>query len=293
METNFLPENDLEKRLLEVQNGEISGELILKEMLNVGAIGKILIMNGIDSQIDKVDLSILRSHLERLAQGMIKLENLQGHESDQISSALEQLSIILSLYLEKFQLRDDFLATFDDLNFEFEVLDLLQSFKEICYSHQQTELFHHLNEWILAFTLWRVRHGGRIQHLDYIVNSIAEIANRLREEDELSFLANITHTVVSSVTEEISQDMISNSPSRPWRVLLLDYGIVATRSHQPKLMEQAYNYLAEHLPEDAGPFFAEGMKQMDVLNYPPRVRRVVEQFYKLYAVDNHSHKIMH
>jgi len=250
-------------------------------------------MNGIDSQIDKIDLSGLTGQLEQLAQGMVSVENLEGHEQKQINSALEQLSIILSLYLEKFQLSDEFLREFNDLTIEFEVLDLLQSFKEICYSHQQTELHYHLNEWILAYTLWRVRHGGRIQHLDYIVNSVAEIANRLTEEEDLTFLASITQTIVNSVTDEINQDMMSNSPSRPWRVLLLDYGIVATRSHQPKIMEAAYKFLAEHLPEDAGPFFAEGMKQMDALNYPPQVKLVVEQFYQLYSVEKHSHKYMH
>lgn len=250
-------------------------------------------MNGISPQIDKNDLNGLSQQLQYLVEAIISVDGLQQHEQMQVKSALEQLSIILDFYIEKYQLGDDFLRTYDDLNFEFEVLDLFQSLKEICYSHQQTEFFHHLNEWILAFTLWRVRHGGRIQHLDYIVNSVAEIANRLREEEDLAYLSGITETIVRSVTHEISQDMLSNSPSRPWRVLLLDYGIVATRSHQPKLIEAAYNFLAEHLPEDAGPFFAEGMKQMDALNYPPQVKQVVEQFYQLYSVEKHSHKLMH
>jgi len=32
---NFLPENDLEKRLIQAQTGEISGELFLKEMMDM------------------------------------------------------------------------------------------------------------------------------------------------------------------------------------------------------------------------------------------------------------------
>jgi len=250
-------------------------------------------MKGIDRQLENINLSGLSNQLEQRAHDMLAMDLLKEHEKNQILSALEQLNVILSLYSEKRQLAEDFLQNYDDLNLEFEVLDLLQSYKEICYEHQQAELFHAWNEWVLAYTLWRTRQQGRIKHLDYIVNCVAEIANRLRDEEDLSYLVGVTETIVNSVTDEISQDMTSNSPSRPWRVLLLDYGIVATRSHQPQLIETAYKFLAEHLPEDAVAFFSEGMKQMDVLNYPPQVRKVVQQFYLLYAVEKHSHKNMH
>ena len=41
----------------------------------------------------------------------------------------------------------------------------------------------------------------------------------------------------------------------PWRVLLLNWGIVATRSLRPPLMRDAFDRLLEHLPEDASGFF--------------------------------------
>ena len=72
----------------------------------------------------------------------------------------------------------------------------------------------------------------------------------------------------------------SADPSRPWRILLLNRAIVATRSHQPALMEEAFESVVEYLPEEAPTFFREGMEQMDALNYPPQVRNLMQGFYQ-------------
>ncbi len=85
--------------------------------------------------------------------------------------------------------------------------------------------------------------------------------------------------MINAVKPRISQDTASTDPTRPWRVLLLNRAIVATRSNEPALMEEAFDALVEHLPDETSGFFREGMEQMDALNYPPRVRAVMQRYY--------------
>jgi hypothetical protein len=72
-------------------------------------------------------------------------------------------------------------------------------------------------------------------------------------------------------------------------VLLLNQSIIATRSHNPELMEQAFATLTGKLPEDAARFFSEGMQQMDALNYPEHVRKVMEKYHRQWTVNRALH----
>jgi hypothetical protein len=72
-------------------------------------------------------------------------------------------------------------------------------------------------------------------------------------------------------------------------VFLLNKAIVATRSHQPALMDEAFDALADQLPEEAPDFFREGMGQMDALDYPAEVRAVMERWYEQWC----SKRVLH
>ena len=50
-------------------------------------------------------------------------------------------------------------------------------------------------------------------------------------------------------------------------------------------MEAAFAVLCEKLPEDATRFFSEGMEQMNVLDYPPHVRKVMEKYHREWPVN--------
>jgi hypothetical protein len=137
--------------------------------------------------------------------------------------------------------------------------------------------------------LWVSDHGGRIDTLEPVVDALALLANNLREPAMLEALSHVISRIVAAVSPLISRDLEKVNPGRPWRVLLLNQSIIATRSHNPELMEQAFAMLTGHLPEDAARFFSEGMQQMDALNYPEPVRRVMEKYHRQWTLNRSLH----
>jgi len=121
---------------------------------------------------------------------------------------------------------------------------------------------------------------GALGYLEPVVNGAAHLANRLMQPSELEQLYGLLTEVVDAADPRLFRHTTSADPSRPWRVLLLNRAIVAARSHQPALMEEAFEPVIEHLPEEAPTSFREGMEQMDALDYPPQVRDLMQRFYQ-------------
>ncbi len=132
----------------------------------------------------------------------------------------------------------------------------------------------------VEFALWIADHGGRIDTLEPVVDGLAMIANSSMDPAELESLGRVMGRITDAVAPLIREDLEKINPGRPWRVLLLNRSIVATRSHNTRVMEEAFAVLTRHLPEDAARFFTEGMEQMDALNYPPHVRKVMEKYHR-------------
>jgi hypothetical protein len=137
--------------------------------------------------------------------------------------------------------------------------------------------------------LWLARHGGRLDSLEAVVDALALIANRTSDTRELERLSAVMGHIIGAVSPLIREDLEKINPGRPWRVLLLNRGIVATRSHDPAAMEDAFALLIRYLPEDAARFFAEGMQQMDALNYPAPVRKVMEKYHRRWTINRMLH----
>ncbi len=131
----------------------------------------------------------------------------------------------------------------------------------------------------LATADWIVRHEGEFRTLEPVVNAIAGLANRTRDTATLEALTAFMGQVIHQTSTIIKQDLEKNNPGRPWRLLHLNRGIVATRSHNPALMEEVFEELVRNLPEEAPGFFAEGMQQMEALYYPPQVRAVMSRYF--------------
>lgn len=132
----------------------------------------------------------------------------------------------------------------------------------------------------LIFARWILRYRGRIIHLEPIVNACAQLANLLQDKNALKVLYSLMTQIADSCTTEIKQDLDADHHQlRPWRLLHINRSIVATRSHDPEMMRKAFDELLVQLPQEAGGFFAEGMKEMEALNYPAHVRKLMEFYH--------------
>ena len=141
----------------------------------------------------------------------------------------------------------------------------------------------------IPVSLWVARRGGKLSQIDMLVNSLAAYANEVKEPHELEELAGIIREIIDACDDDIRRDLEQTSMMRPWRILNLNYGIVATRSHNPVLIEQAYDALIKNLPKDARQFFKEGLQQMDAIGYPEEVREVVERYNKMWGSESSLH----
>jgi hypothetical protein len=167
-------------------------------------------------------------------------------------------------------------------------LDLL----EAVVSHVQNktgELDRELLRLSVPISLWVARHGGRLSQIDLLVNSLAGYANEVTDTHSLADLSVFIREVIDACDNEIHRDVEQTNNMRPWRILNLNYGIVATRSHQPELIQKAYDALIKNLPHDARQFFKEGMQQMDIVGYPDEVREVVERYNKMWGSESLLH----
>ena len=78
----------------------------------------------------------------------------------------------------------------------------------------------------------------------------------------------------------LRHDLDNANPTRPWRVLNINRGIVATRSQDLDVMNAVFSDLILAIPMDAPEFFSEGMSEMVRQNYPEPVCEVMQEFYE-------------
>jgi len=132
----------------------------------------------------------------------------------------------------------------------------------------------------LIFARWILRYNGRIIHLEPVVNACAQLANLLQDKKTLKILFGLMTEIADSCSTEIKQDLEPGSNQlRPWRLLQINRSIVATRSQDPDMMRSAFDELLTHLPYEADGFFAEGMKEMEALDYPEHVRDLMAFYH--------------
>jgi len=141
----------------------------------------------------------------------------------------------------------------------------------------------------ISMAAWVAAHHGQLFTLEPVVDAFAQQANHTHDPGELLNLCNIMGNVINATATTIQQDLERINPGRPWRVLNLNHAIVATRTHQPDVMEKAFAVLTSNLPEDAPAFFEQGMEQMDLQNYPDHVREVIQRYHRKWSVNRSLH----
>ncbi|MEN8175208.1 MAG: hypothetical protein ABFS23_05565 [Pseudomonadota bacterium] len=166
-------------------------------------------------------------------------------------------------------------------------LNMLAELSALAERLELNELCTEVELLSLPYALWITRRGAEISTLQPVVNALAKSANLRRDPMELAQLyrhiAELTEMVSPAARQETAETM------HPWKLLLFNRAIVATRSLDPVLMEDAFEALVAYLPEEAPAFFEEGMGQMDVIGYPGKVREVMERYYRRHSQRRQIH----
>ncbi len=168
-------------------------------------------------------------------------------------------------------------------------LNLLDEISVSCASRGlQTQMLE-LHRLSLPVVNWLRNHGGKVKKLDIIVNAIASYANTLQDTKQLEILSNLIGRVIEITQPSIKQDLEAGNPMRPWRILNLNWGIVATRTHNTEIMQSVFDQLIKNIPADTQQFFNEGMQQMDAVGYPESVREIMKKYAGGFGVDGTLH----
>ncbi|MEE9343877.1 MAG: hypothetical protein V3V12_09615 [Gammaproteobacteria bacterium] len=141
----------------------------------------------------------------------------------------------------------------------------------------------------VTIALWIARNQGELITLEIVVDGLAKYANLAKEPEELRKIYAVISEIMSVIATPLRLDLDKSNPGRPWRILNLNRAIIATRTHQPAIMEEAFEAFIHNLPEEAPGFFTEGMKQMEQMTYPDPVRNVMESYYLKWANDKELH----
>ncbi len=155
------------------------------------------------------------------------------------------------------------------------LLKLIDLMEKLDLPHKR----HELEQISLIFARWVIQHKGQLNHIEPIVNAFAHSANHMKEKESLLALVELMSMVVDASADSIKHDLESSNLYRPWRLLHINRGIVATRTHDEKIMRKVFDEMMFYLPQDATSFFAEGMQEMEALDYPPNVRKIIEEYY--------------
>lgn len=141
----------------------------------------------------------------------------------------------------------------------------------------RSEQFALLN---IGFVHWVLRHQGELPQLEPVVNDLAILANRCGNTAALAELARVMLDIIDHAGPRHKQDLESHNPGRPWRLLHLNLGMVATRARRADLMDQAFERLVQHFPLDAPQFFHQGMQQLQLGDFPESVRAVMGRYFQ-------------
>ena len=167
-------------------------------------------------------------------------------------------------------------------------LHLLDELAQQATQLNQADLANEVERLSLPYALWFARNGSELRQLTHIVNALAQYANQASRPQTMAELYVQCCELIEATSPSV-EDSASGNPKHPWRLLLLNRAIVATRSHNPELMEPAFDAIVEHLPQDAAGFFAEGMEQMAIIDYPAPVREVVRRYFLAHASPKRLH----
>jgi len=160
-----------------------------------------------------------------------------------------------------------------------EVIDLLMDLSAWAQRLGLDEIAARFDEVMLALADWVVSQGGEVHTIGPLADALANRANRERDLAALERLARLGTRIIRSTAPQARVAAGLPYPNAPWRLLHLNCGIVATRTRNPALMEHVFEELVRNVPAEAPRFFAEGMQQMEKLDFPLPARAVMTRYF--------------
>lgn len=142
---------------------------------------------------------------------------------------------------------------------------------------------HLIKRLAMSTGVWIAHNGGSLQEMGLLVNAVATFANQSSRQQDLEALYEASVYLLVGADEFIKADLDKRDTMRPWRLLNLNHGIIATRTNNVDVMKRAYAYLIKHLPEEAAGFFTLARQKVQGSQHPAHVRNLVEQYYRLYT----------
>lgn len=131
----------------------------------------------------------------------------------------------------------------------------------------------------LVIANWAIKHHGKLLNIQSVVDGLAFMANEVEDNVSLLQLSTFMSQVAHACDDVIQHDLDNSDPSRPWRALNMNRGIVATRTHDLDIMRSVFADLIKAVPLDAPMFFKEGMSEMVRLKYPQTVSDLMQEYY--------------
>jgi len=239
--------------------------------------------------IEAISLSLLGEAFEELSEAVC--ENWEGNEEPSpvlISKALLQL-------LEVLEQNEREASPQNRLNHE-EIdelgeygLTLLQEMSAIAYDLGLNDSAEKIEDLTFPFAVWLSRHNCELRKIDPVVNSLTRKASIISEPHLLKQLYNYINEIIDCLSPSISQDTEKTNQDGPWRILLINRAMIATRTHDIELMKLAFDMLAENLPEEASRFFEEIVEQMHIIDYPDHVREVLQHYFLMHGASHTLH----
>ena len=223
-----------------------------------------------------------RANFNLISQRFLDAEAAQattaGYGDDSVESLIAAMNQFFDIVEAVNLRRTDFVVN-DISDIGEHGLSLLEKFMMKAESLQLVSEKNSLGQIALVIADWVIENDGTINLLEPIVDALAQAANAIQDKDQLIALAAFMGEIAEACSDTIKHDLEVANMHRPWRILNINRGIVATRTHDPETMHNVFANLINALPMDAPGFFKEGMSEMVRLNYPEHVRVVMQEYF--------------
>lgn len=133
-----------------------------------------------------------------------------------------------------------------------------------------------LDKIIVGSALWAMRHECEVSTPEPVVNALAFTANDAKTRQDLAAVYGLMQGLVQAVPDAVKADLEKSNPQRPWRILLINFAIVAVRTQDMPMMLHAFDTLGKYLPEECPGFFAEAVEQAQRTAFGDDVRGLLQ-----------------